>query len=125
MNTSKTSEASKRKILLVEDEEALRELYTIFLERSGYVVVPVAGGHEAYELFKMGDIDLVVSDIKMPGGDGIELLSKIRETSDIPVIMVTGYAEEEGRVIEMGASALLTKPTPFAELISQVSSFLS
>ena len=100
-------------ILVVDDEAELRELLRLELEDAGYSVVDCDGGRRAYEIVTKQDIDLVISDIIMPGGDGIELLEKLRER-DIekpPVILISAFARiTVQEAYEKGAEAYFPKP---------------
>lgn len=85
---------SKRKILVVDDEESIRELYREELEEEGYEVVVASNGFEAIEKVKATPVDIVVLDIKMPGMDGIKVLNEIKALKkDLPVILCSAYGE--------------------------------
>uniref|UniRef100_UPI00260CE808 response regulator n=1 Tax=uncultured Parasphingopyxis sp. TaxID=1547918 RepID=UPI00260CE808 len=92
-------------ILLVEDERAIREPLAEFIGRNGYRVTAVSEAVSARKAIEAGAIDCVVCDIMMPGEDGLSLTRHIRETSEIPVILLTARAEETDRIVglEMGA----------------------
>ena len=84
------------KILLVDDEEGIRKVLGISLSDSGYKVSTAASGEEALRIFRKMKPPIVLTDIKMPGMDGIELLQKIKEESpDTEVIMITGHGDME------------------------------
>jgi len=109
------------KILVVEDEPALLEMTVEYLsETLEHEVVKAIDGIHAYEAFtSMSDtFDLIISDIKLPGLDGIGLAKKIRETSDVPIIFTTGHAdlEKEAHVLEINIFSVLTKPFLLSEL---------
>ncbi len=113
----------------MDDEEQLRKLLRFDLGRRGFRVLEAANGREAFELIKREKIDLVLSDVRMPGGDGIELLHNIKtRQKPLPaVILITGYADitlEEA--FDAGADAVFSKPFDrnelFAKLIRAVSS---
>jgi len=103
----------KFKLLVVDDEKNIREGLTASLEMDGYSTVCAASGNEAWELYCKGDIDLVITDLRMPGMDGEELMRRIlAETPGLPVIILTGHGTIENAVSAMhdGAWDFLTKP---------------
>lgn len=103
----------KSRILVVDDERSMREMLSILLEREGYEAVEARNGQEALQLFEASLFDLVISDIQMPGINGIELLSRIKQLSpDVPVLMITAFATAEQAVdaIKLGAFHYFTKP---------------
>jgi DNA-binding NtrC family response regulator len=103
----------KFKLLIVDDEKNIREGLAASLEMDGYDTVCAAGGEEAWKLFGNGDIDLVITDLRMPGMDGVELMRRIlAETPGFPVVILTGHGTVENAVNAMrdGAWDFLTKP---------------
>jgi DNA-binding NtrC family response regulator len=103
----------KFKLLVVDDEKNIREGLAASLEMDGYSTVCAASGDEAWELYCKGDIDLVITDLRMPGMDGEELMRRIlAETPGLPVIILTGHGTIENAVSAMhdGAWDFLTKP---------------
>lgn len=113
----------KKYILLVDDEAELRELIRYFLVRSGYDVLEAGGGRAAFEIIKNQTVDLVLSDINMPEGNGIELLQKIKSlSSDVPVILfLTGFTDASvEEVYKMGAEALFAKPFDHSVLLHTI-----
>jgi len=103
----------KFKILVVDDEKNIREGIAASLEMDGYVTACAASGDEGWKLFGKGDIDLVITDLKMSGMDGTELMRRIlAETPGFPVIILTGHGSVETAVSAMreGAWDFLTKP---------------
>lgn len=113
---------SKPHLLLVEDERAIREPLGEFLSRSGYRVSAVADAAAARETLASRPIDCVICDIMMPGEDGLGLTRHIRETSEIPVILLTARAEETDRIVglEMGADDYVVKPFSPRELAARI-----
>jgi len=79
------------RILIVDDEKSVRETLREMLEYEGYEVVEADSGLQALDLFSQQSFDVVLCDIKMPGMDGMELLEKILQSYDIPVIMISGH----------------------------------
>ena len=103
----------KTRILVVDDERSMREMLSILLEREGYEAVEAKNGQEALQLFETSLFDLVISDINMPGINGIELLSCIKTLApEVPVLMITAFATAEQAVdaIKLGAFHYFTKP---------------
>jgi len=100
-------------ILIVDDEEGIRRVLSQHFEIDGYTIFTASGGNEALEIVKHHKIDFVITDIRMPNGDGETLLEKIREIDpNIPVVvMITGFAElTREEAIRKGALDLLLKP---------------
>jgi two-component system response regulator PilR (NtrC family) len=103
----------KTRILVVDDERSMREMLTILLEREGYEAVEAGNGTDALRLFEASPFDLVISDIQMPGLNGIELLERIKKLApEVPVLMITAFATAEQAVaaIKLGAFHYFTKP---------------
>jgi two-component system, response regulator, stage 0 sporulation protein F len=107
------------KILVVDDEEGARELFNTILTDEGYEVTLAVNGEDGLTRFKTVPFDLVVTDIKMPGMDGLQLLQEIRKTgSKADVIMVTAYGEVESylKAMSLGAAEYINKPIRIKEL---------
>jgi two-component system response regulator PilR (NtrC family) len=103
----------KTRILVVDDERSMREMLCILLEREGYEAVESKNAEEALQLFETSLFDLVISDIQMPGLNGIELLGRIKRVApEVPVLMITAFATAEQAVdaIKLGAFHYFTKP---------------
>src|SRR5579884_1621149 len=113
-------------ILVVEDEPELRRLVVRELEAAGYQVRYVADGPAAVQQLTAAPPDLVVLDWMLPGLDGLEVLRRLRQTSAVPVLMLTARAEEVDRVVglEVGADDYLTKPFGMRELVARVRALL-
>jgi len=111
---------AKPHVLLVEDARDIREPLARYLREHGYRATTAADAAAARKVMKAAAIDLVVLDIMMPGEDGLSLCRSIRETSQIPVILLTARGEEVDRIIglEMGADDYITKPFSPRELIA-------
>ncbi len=115
------------KILLVDDEKDFRDALAFSLKRIGYQISTASNGRDAFDLIQSNGFDVVVSDICMSGGDGIELLERTRErSSDTPIILlVTGFSElstEEAH--NKGADALFSKPFDKQVLIDTINRLL-
>jgi DNA-binding response OmpR family regulator len=113
-------------VLLVEDELELARVVQRELESAGYQVWHAPDGPEALRRFDQAAPDLVVLDWMLPGMDGLEVLRHLRQTSAIPVLMLTARAEEVDRVVglEVGADDYLTKPFGMRELVARVRALL-
>jgi len=112
--TAEMAGAKRKSILVVEDSITSRMLLKNILEASGYLVKTAVDGIEAWTALRMGDSDLVVSDVDMPRMNGFELTSKIRsdkKTAELPIILVTGLESREDRErgIDVGANAYIVK----------------
>ena len=110
-----------RRILLVEDEKAIRDAVTAYLERENYWVTAVGDGQDALEEFQKHHFDLVILDLMLPRVPGERVCRVIRDTSDVPIIMLTAKGEVEDRIIglELGADDYLVKPFSPRELVAR------
>jgi len=113
-------------ILLVEDAKELAQVIARELRAVGYEVVVAADGLTAVDLHARHSPDLVILDWMLPGLDGLEVLRRIRQTSAVPVLMLTARAEEMDRVVglEVGADDYLVKPFSMRELMARVRALL-
>ena len=110
------------KILVVDDDDALREMVGLVLSSNGYQPVFASDGLSAVEVFKQNAPDLVLLDIMLPGQSGIEVCSQIRASSGVPIIMLTAKGDTEDVVLglEAGADDYVVKPHNGAELVARV-----
>ena len=117
---------TRRRILLIEDEDSISEPLARALEREGFDVVRAATAADGRELFRTRSPDLVLLDVMLPDGDGREILREIRSVSRTPVVMLTARGEETDRVLglELGADDYVTKPFSAAELAARVRAVL-
>ena len=108
-------------LLLVDDERSIREPLAQYLQKQGFRVTPAADAAAARTRLAAYAIDLVILDIMMPGEDGLSLCRHIRETGDLPVILLTARSEETDRVVglEMGADDYVVKPFSPRELAAR------
>lgn len=115
-----------KKILVVDDETEIAAILSKRLEMKGFFPLTAFSGDEAYELLRETKVDLIISDIRMPNGDGVSLLKRLREEGDrTPLIFITGFADiEKEEALKLGASAILSKPTTGVELFEAVGKIL-
>jgi DNA-binding response OmpR family regulator len=113
-------------VLVVDDEQIVREVVCTYLEREGYRTVEADNGDRARELLEQESPALVVLDLMLPGTDGLELCRWIRGRSELPVIMLTARGEEADRIVglELGADDYVTKPFSPRELVARVKTVL-
>lgn len=114
------------KVLVVDDEASIVNIISYNLKKEGYDVITAEDGERGLELAISENPDLVLLDIMMPKMDGYEVCRKIRERSNVPIIMLTARADEVDKVIglEMGADDYVTKPFGNRELIARVKAHL-
>lgn len=110
------------KILVVDDDDALREMVGLVLNAAGYHTVFAADGLNAVEVFKSEEPDLVLLDIMLPGQSGIEVCKQIRALSGTPIVMLTAKGDTEDVVhgLEAGADDYVVKPHNGAELLARI-----
>ncbi|MBN1371767.1 MAG: response regulator transcription factor [Anaerolineaceae bacterium] len=119
-------EFKNRSILVVDDEERMVRFIRLNLEHDGFQVISAFRGQQAIDAIREDMPDLVLLDVMMPDLDGFEVLKIVRETSNVPVIMLTAKGEEDDRVrgLELGADDYVTKPFSPRELVSRVRAVL-
>ena len=118
----------KNRILVVDDEEALRTVLSTELSSEGYDVNTAADGSEAIDLVKDNNYDLVLLDIKMPNVDGFEVLKFVKGNKpDIKVIMLTGFADLKNAIESkrLGAEDFVSKPYDLVDLLTTIERVLS
>ncbi|MGC6516418.1 MAG: response regulator [Candidatus Puniceispirillaceae bacterium] len=114
-------------ILVIDDDDRLRELLRRFLSESGFRVTDAASAAQAGHLLQSLAFDLLIIDVMMPGQDGVSFLSEIRQTNNVPALFLTALAETENRIdgLEAGADDYLAKPFEPRELILRIKRILS
>ncbi|MPQ43260.1 response regulator transcription factor [Clostridium tarantellae] len=120
---------SDKRILIVDDEEHIRELIKFNLQKNGYGVILASDGKEALEIIKSKRIDLILLDLMLPEVDGLEVCKEIRRDSiisNVPIIMITAKGEEADKILglELGADDYITKPFSIRELMARVKALL-
>lgn len=113
---------AKWKVVIVEDEEAIRGLIQLFLENRSFIVFPASNGHEALRVVREEKPDIVLLDIEMPEMDGFEVCKKIREMTNIPIIFISSRRAVSDKVqsFELGGDDYITKPFDFVELEARI-----
>jgi len=113
-------------ILVVDDDLEIRDLLREYFEKNGYRVTVAADGRGLRAAFAVGQPDLVVLDLMLPGDDGFTLCRELRARSEVPIIMLTARGEETDRIVglELGADDYLPKPFNPRELLARVKSVL-
>ena len=115
------------RLLVVEDDGNLQLLYRSVLERAGFSVITAANGEEALQRLENYQIELIITDIMMPGMDGYELLEHLRESRiEVPVLMITAKAdfEDKKRGFHLGTDDYMTKPVDVNEMVPRVEALL-
>ena len=115
------------KILVVDDETRIRKLLKDFFNQKGYKVLEAEDGKKAIEIFEADkEIDLIILDVMMPNMDGWSTLRKIRNTSNVPVIMLTARCEEHDELFgfELGVDEYISKPFSPKILVARVEALL-
>jgi DNA-binding response OmpR family regulator len=113
-------------VLAVDDDPAIRGLLADYLSDNELRVTAVATSRELHEVLARETVDLIVLDVRLHGEDGMQIARRLRETSTIPILMLTGRAEEADRVmgLELGADDYLTKPFSPRELLARIRALL-
>lgn len=112
----------KRLILVVDDEKAIGDILKINLEKDGYAVRVAMDGEEGLAIALTENPDLVLLDVMLPGLDGFEVCKRIRQKSEVPIVMLTARSEEIDKILglELGADDYVTKPFSVRELLARV-----
>lgn len=115
-----------KKIYVVEDEDNIRELILYGLKSSEFEGVGFGSGKDFFDTFNKEGADLVILDLMLPGMSGLEILAKVREVSNVPVIILSAKGTEFDRIngLDSGADDYITKPFSVLELISRIKTVL-
>jgi DNA-binding response OmpR family regulator len=118
--------ASAGRVLVVDDDEAVRVLLTRYLEMEGFAVDQVPDGASALDAIASSKPDLVLLDLMLPAQDGLDILTRLRRDSDVPVILLTARGSEADRILglKLGADDYVVKPFSPGELTARISSVL-
>ncbi len=116
----------KARILLVDDDSTLLKFLGEFLQEEGFEVIPAESGPEALRAAYQHQPNLAILDVMMPGMDGWELTARLRELTDLPIILLSGKTAEEDKLrgFKLGIDDYVTKPFSFAELSARIASVL-
>lgn len=114
------------RVLLIEDEEKMRELIKIVFRKEDFVIIEAVDGKQGLNLFRTNSVDIVILDIMLPEIDGWTVCREIRRTSNIPIILLTARGEEFDKLFgfELGADDYLVKPFSPKELLARVKALL-
>lgn len=118
--------AEKQKVLIVDDDNNIAELISLYLTKECFDTMIVNDGNSAVEAFRTYNPDLILLDIMLPGMDGYEILRELRKTSSTPVIMLSAKGETFDKVLslELGADDYITKPFDSKEMVARVKAVL-
>lgn len=115
-----------KQIIICDDDESIRESISISLKNDNYKIIKCKNGKEAIQALNKNHIDLIVMDVMMPGEDGIKTVSRIRDTSDVPIIFLSAKSEVHDKVqgLSVGGDDYLTKPFEMLELKARIKSII-
>ncbi len=113
-----------KRILVVDDEPSIGKMLKIKLALEGYEAIVTTSGAEAVRLAEEKKPDLVLLDIVMPGMDGFEVLNRVREFSDVPVIVFTGKPDAAEDAVRLGATDFISKPFMPDKLMGKIREYL-
>ena len=118
--------SDRAKLLVVDDDPELRELITAYLSKQGYDIVAVGDGNAMDQAFANNDIDLVILDLMLPGEDGLTIAKRLKQNSNVPIIIVSAQGEDVDRIVglEVGADDYIGKPFNPRELLARVRAVL-
>ena len=113
-------------IMIVEDEDRLREILKDYFEEEGFHIIEACNGREAIEKFEKHKVDLMLLDIMMPEIDGMTVCKRIRRNSDVPIIIITAKSEDDDKILgfELGADEYVTKPFSPKVLVARTKALL-
>ena len=113
-------------VLVIEDDQAISDIVTRVLSNEGFKTHAAYDGAQGLDAYQMTLLDLIILDVKMPVMDGWETLTRLRRTSEVPVIMLTVYSAKQDIIkgLELGADDYLVKPFGIRELIARVNAVL-
>jgi DNA-binding response OmpR family regulator len=116
----------QKRILVVDDEPGIRKIVKAYLEKDGFIVDTACDGKEAIHLFNVFQPHLIILDLMLPELSGEEVCQKIRQTSNLPIIMLTAKSSENDRVegLNIGADDYLVKPFSSRELLARIKAIL-
>ena len=126
MNNSKKSNLNIKNLLIVDDDQRIRDLLKEYLINEGFVISTADSAENAREKIKYVTFDLIILDVMMTGDNGLKLIKEIRLTSQVPIILLTAKSEIDSKIegLETGADDYITKPFSPKELILRINSIL-
>ena len=109
-------------VLIIEDEPAIRRFLRVSLAESGYRVIEAGSGREAIERLRLDRPDIIVLDLGLPDIDGLDVIREVRQTSPVPIVILSSRADERGKVaaLDLGADDYVTKPFGIDELTARL-----
>lgn len=115
--------SNQKVILCVDDEVDILELFRDEFVDGGFKVLEASNGADAFEIYKNNKVDCIVSDIRMPGGDGVSLVKNVKgEGADIPIFLVTGFSDYTAEDLSgLGVNAVIFKPFDLEEVVEMIS----
>ena len=118
--------SDRAKLLVVDDDPELRELITAYLSKQGYDIVAVGDGRAMDQALSASSIDLVILDLMLPGEDGLTIANRLKNSTDVPIIIVSAQGEDVDRIVglEIGADDYIGKPFNPRELLARVRAVL-
>jgi DNA-binding response OmpR family regulator len=126
MDAMEVAATPRPHVLALDDDPSIRDLLTDYLSQNGLRVTALENSFTLAETLSREAIDLIVLDLRLPGEDGMQIMHRLRERSSIPILLLTGIAEEADRVmgLELGADDYLTKPFSPRELLARIRALL-
>jgi two-component system response regulator ArlR len=118
------NKSGKQRVLLIDDEDRIVNFLAMKLKISGYEVFCADEGEKGLELAKTAEPDLMLLDIIMPGIDGVEVLRRLRQFSNMPVIVLSAKDNISAEVLRLGANSVMSKPFNPDELMSRIRTLL-
>ena len=113
-------------VLIVDDEEDIRELLTLDLDMAGFNCKEAPNGEHAFEIVAAENINVIISDVNMPGGNGLDLLKKVKtEKPEVFVILMVSDPTQESTARELGADHIITKPFSFEDIEEKIKTLVS
>ncbi|MDZ7835347.1 MAG: response regulator [Alkalibacterium sp.] len=124
--TEETNQDNRKKLLVVDDEDRIRRLLKMYLEKADYSIEEAENGQIALDMALENDYDLILLDVMMPEMDGIEVAEEIRKEKETPIMMLTAKGEELNRIqgFEAGVDDYIVKPFSPREIVLRVAAII-